>query len=141
MSPNQLHLELHVPDFSVVKDFYGKLGFSIVWERPPEEHKGYLVLEREGTILCFWAGNEEVYNQSYFKKFPADTPRGYGVEVVIGVADIAGFYEVANKFAEVVDPLVTRPWGLQDFRIIDPFGYYIRFTEPHDVLDPGFAIE
>lgn len=25
-------LELHVPDFDTVKDFYGKLGFEVVWE-------------------------------------------------------------------------------------------------------------
>lgn len=141
MTPNRLHLELHVSDFLTVKDFYGELGFSVVWERPPEGEKGYLVLERKGTILCFWPGTEDVYNQSYFKKFPQDTPRGYGVELVIETENIETFYEGISGFAEIVDSLVTQPWGLKDFRIIDPFGYYIRFTEPHDILDPGFAVE
>lgn len=35
MMPNHVHIELHVPDFAVVKDFYGCLGFSVVWERSP----------------------------------------------------------------------------------------------------------
>ena len=29
-------IELHVPDFKPVKDFYSQLGFEIVWEREPE---------------------------------------------------------------------------------------------------------
>lgn len=44
---NNLDIEFHVPDFQMVKDFYSKLGFSVVWERQPEGHKGYLVLKRE----------------------------------------------------------------------------------------------
>jgi uncharacterized glyoxalase superfamily protein PhnB len=136
-----MHLELHVPDFNPVKEFYGRLGFSVVWERKPEGYKGYLVMERTGAILCFWAGNEEVYTHSHFKKFPSDTPRGYGVEIIIGIEDVEAFHDQIKGFAEVVDPLVTQPWGLKDFRIVDPFGYYIRFTEPHDVRSPDFAVE
>jgi len=29
----------------------------------------------------------------------------------------------------VVEPLRMRPWGARDFRIADPFGYYLRITE------------
>jgi len=140
MTPNQLHLELHVPDFESAKDFYGKLGFMVVWERSPEEKKGYLVMRRENTILCFWPGNEEVYNQSYFKAFPRDTKRGYGVEIIIPTNDIQTFYERIREFAHIVDALKVQSWGLRDFRLEDPFGYYIRFTEPHDILDSGFAV-
>ena len=56
-------LELHVDDFEKVKEFYGKLGFEVVWERKPEGFKGYLIIKKEDNILCFWAGNEMVWEQ------------------------------------------------------------------------------
>ena len=76
---NHIQIELHVPDFEQVKSYYGKLGFSIVWERKPEDAKGYMVLEKDGNTLCFWGGNDAIYDQPYFKRFPNDTTRGYGV--------------------------------------------------------------
>lgn len=137
---NSVLLELHVPDFDKVKDFYGKLGFSVVWERKPEEDKGYLVIRRGDNILCFWSGNETVFDQSYFKYFSKDTKRGYGVEIVIMVDDIDSFYEQTKTFANIVGELELKPWGLKDFRIEDPFGYYLRFTEPHNILDNKNAV-
>jgi hypothetical protein len=48
---NNTLVELHVPDFQQVKDYYIPLGFEIVWERPPEGFKGYLVMKMENNIL------------------------------------------------------------------------------------------
>ncbi len=138
---NSILLELHVPDFEKVKEFYGKLGFEVVWERKPEEKKGYLVIRRDNNILCFWPGNEYVKEQSYFKDFPSDTKRGYGVEIVIMVNDIDSLYKKAETFCNIVDKLQTQPWGLKDFRIEDPFGFYLRFTEPHNILDKNNAVK
>jgi lactoylglutathione lyase len=138
---NHLQIELHVPDFDVVLDFYGKLGFKKVWHRSEDNNADYLVMERDGTILNFWPGNENVYDQSYFKQFPKDTKRGYGVELVITVNDVQQFHEKIKDFAKIVNPLVKRPWGLWDFRIEDPFGYYLRITEKHDITSPDYAVE
>jgi uncharacterized glyoxalase superfamily protein PhnB len=132
---NYLQLELHVPNFEQVKSYYGLLGFKVVWERTPDNEKGYLVLEMNGTILCFYCGNDEVYSQSFFKRFPKDTPRGYGVELVIMVDDIVEFYDRLKEKVNVVEPLVKQPWGLYDFRATDPFGYYLRFTSKHNIFD------
>lgn len=134
---NSLLLELHVPDFEKVKEFYGKLGFNIAWERKPEGKKGYLVMKLKNNLICFWPGNEEVWNQSYFKRFSKTSKRGYGVEVIILVENVKQLYKKAKKFAKVVDKFQVRPWGLEDFRIEDPFGYYLRFTEIHNILDRG----
>lgn len=135
-------VELHVPDFEKVKEFYGKLGFEIVWERPAEADKGYLVMQMDGHILCFWPGTEEVYNQPYFKNFPRDSKRGYGVELGFFIdEDIEDFYEKVKKFAKIVDTLETQPWGIKDFRLEDPFGYYLKFSESYDTLDPKFAVK
>ena len=138
---NYLHLELHVPDFKQIKSFYGLLGFRVVWERIPEGDKGYLVLEMDGTVLCFWSGSDAIYEQTYFKRFPKNTPRGYGVELVIMVSDIVKFYERLKDKINVVEPLAKQPWGLYDFRATDPFGYYLRFTSKHDILEESNAVE
>lgn len=139
---NRTIVELHVPDFEKVKDFYGKLGFEVVWERKPEGKKGYLVIQRESHVLCFWPGNEEVYNQSYFRNFPRDSKKGYGVEIVFFIdQDIDSYYEKVKGFAKIVDPLIKQPWGIKDFRIEDPFGFYLRFTETYDTLDPKFSVK
>lgn len=134
-------IELHVPDFGKVKDFYGKLGFEVVWERKPEGFKGYLVMKMDDSILCFWAGNDDVYNHPYFKNFPKDTKRGYGIEIVVFVDDVESYYEKVKKFANVVEELRTQPWGDKDFRIEDPFGFYIRFSSPHNTLLPDKAVK
>jgi hypothetical protein len=28
----------------------------------------------------------------------------------------------------LAEPLTDRPWGLRDFRVVDPDGYYLRVT-------------
>lgn len=82
-----------------------------------------------------------VTEQSCFKQFPSDTKRGYGVEIVIIMEDVSALYETAKSFAKIVDPLIMQPWGIKDFRLKDPFGYYVRLTEPHDILDKEYAVE
>lgn len=132
-------LELHVPSFDVVKDFYGKLGFEKVWEYPPKEQTGYLVMQRGNSVLAFFCGNEEVYNHSFFKRFPKTTQHGYGVEVCLYISDkpIDEYYQhvldVIGKDC-IVTPLQVKPWGSKDFRMLDPFGYYICVREPSNIL-------
>lgn len=137
---NRLQIELHVPDFDVVLDYYGKLGFKKIGHRSEKTNADYLVMERDHVVLCFWPGNDSVFNQSYFKNFPPDTKRGYGVELVITVENIDKFYDEVKDFVKIVGEFVKRPWGLKDFRVEDPFGYYIRFTERHDITDPNYAV-
>ena len=133
-------VELHVPDFDRARDFYPRLGFSILWERVPDGKKGYLVLALGDNVLCFWCGNERVYAHNYFSRFSRDTVRGYGVEVVIQVKDIRSYFEQVKGTVEICQGLKARPWGLEDFRLVDPYGFYLRFTETHDIADPRYAI-
>jgi len=120
-------VELHVPDFEIVRRFYGALGFVV--EREERGDDGYLVLRKGSARIAFWPGSPKVAGHHYFAGFPADTPRGYGVEVVVAVHDLDALYARAQIAGCVVRDLGRRPWGLRDFRIADPFGYYIRFTE------------
>lgn len=121
-------LELHVPDFAPVKDFYGRLGFAIVREESGED--GYLVLRSGRNVIAFWPGSPTVASHPYFARHAPDTPRGYGVEIVIEVDDVDALYETARSFAEIVARLERRSWGARDFRVVDPFGFYLRITEP-----------
>jgi predicted enzyme related to lactoylglutathione lyase len=53
-----------------------------------------------------------------------------GVELVLEVDDVAG--ERAHVVAAgwpLSEDLQDRSWGLTDFRILDPAGYYLRITD------------
>ena len=129
-------IELHIPDFELAKKFYGGLGYEVVWEKKPSNRDGYLVIRSGSSILNFYCGNKQVYNHSFFKQFRKDTPRGYGVEIIIPITGIEAFYE---KFKElypesIVGELFKR-FSHQDFRATDPFGFYLRFVERYNWVD------
>jgi len=126
-------VELHVPDFAPAREFYGRLGFIAVRDEPDRGAGGYLVMRRGRSVLRFWPGSDRLQSHPYFGGFPPGSRRGYGVEIVVVVEDLDALYARARAFAAVLEPLRQRPWGLRDFRLADPFGYYLRITEPHDV--------
>ncbi len=134
-------VELHVPNFKQVIEFYGKLGFKTVWQKPPKGQLGYLVMKKNSSVLAFFCGNSQVYNHSFFKRYPKNTPRGYGVEVCVYLSEesIGDYYNHVIKALGkkcIVEELKVKPWGSRDFRIIDPFGYYICVREPSNILEP-----
>ncbi|OGI63723.1 hypothetical protein A2914_00920 [Candidatus Nomurabacteria bacterium RIFCSPLOWO2_01_FULL_41_21] len=141
---NNLIIELHIPDFGKVKEFYSKLGFEVISEdKKGKNYPGYLVLKRKDklgdTIINFYGDDDRVFNQSYFKKFPRDTIRGYAIELTMPTSNIEDFYSMvkSNLPQYIVKELQEsrddyRVW--HDFRMADPYGYYLRFTE---LLDWG----
>jgi lactoylglutathione lyase len=53
-----------------------------------------------------------------------------GVELVLEVDDLDGEWEqVRRSDWPIEEELQDRPWGLRDFRILDPSGYYLRITQ------------
>lgn len=120
-------LELHVPDFDKAIEFYSKLGFRTVWRS-----EDYLVMRRGRSIINFYGDSKKVFKHSYFGRFPTKTKRGYAVEIIIMVENIKEFYKKIKRHAKVVEPLKFKRWERWDFRIEDPFGFYIRFTERYD---------
>ena len=136
---NNLIIELHVPELDMVKNFYSKLGFKItMYNKLNEKELGYLTMTRKdkigNTMLNFYGGDDRIYNQSFFKQFPQDTKRGYATEITITTGDIEGIYKKAT--GELKDNIVRelkeleghgRKW--KDFRMVDPSGFYLRFTE------------
>ncbi|KKP68169.1 MAG: hypothetical protein UR68_C0005G0025 [Candidatus Roizmanbacteria bacterium GW2011_GWA2_35_19] len=129
--------ELHVPSFEVAKQFYGDLGFNVLWERKPtEKTKGYMVMKRDQSVLCFYCGTNEVYDHSYFKQFPSETKRGYAVEIVIPIQGLELLYKkIYKKYSSQIFSAFERRFYYPDFRIVDPFGFYLRFVEKYNWVD------
>lgn len=135
---NNLMVELHVPSFAPAREFYGLFGFEDLSYDPTSgggSDLGYLVLTRRdvigATMLNFYGDKEKVAEHAHFKDFPAHTPRGYGVEITIPVSDVTSLWEATKDRIEPVvsQPLTLKRWGKYDFRVVDPYGFYVRFTE------------
>jgi lactoylglutathione lyase len=125
-----VYIELHVPNFKKAIEFYSRLGFKLLWRT-----EDYLVMKRKRSVLNFYGGSQKVYSHSYFGRFKKTTKCGYGVEIIIPVDRLERFYGRVRKFAKVVQPLESKKWGRRDFRIIDPFGFYLRITERYEWVD------
>jgi uncharacterized glyoxalase superfamily protein PhnB len=125
-----VYIELHVPDFKKAIGFYSRLGFKLLWRT-----EDYLVMRRKRSVLNFYGGSQKVYSHSYFGRFKKTTKCGYGVEIIIPVDRVERFYNRVRKFAKIVQPLQVKKWGRRDFRIVDPFGFYLRITERYEWAD------
>ncbi|MBM3205872.1 hypothetical protein FJZ41_03445 [Candidatus Shapirobacteria bacterium] len=122
-------IELHVKSFKGLREYYQNLGFEILFDSPGN----YLVLAKGKAILNFWGDGGRYPDQPYFKKWRGTKSKsGYNVEIIIPVANIKKYYSEIKDKVKVVDELKHKRWGADDFRIEDPNGFYIRFTEPHD---------
>ena len=126
---SQVLIELHVPDFQLAYDFYKLFGFELQWMEDR-----YMVLRRGEQALCFYGGHEDVSSQRHFRKFPSSTPRGYGVEILLFVDKVEDLYKQVAGAISISSPLDMRPWGRKDFRAVDPFGYYLRISEPYNIV-------
>lgn len=136
---NNLVLELHVPSFDLARQFYGQFGFDeLTYDETSGggSDLGYLVLNRKDalgeTLLSFYGDKPSVAKHAYFDTYSADTPRGYGVEITIPVEDVDKLWQETKSLLQdnsISQPLATKRWGDRDFRVVDPFGFYIRFTE------------
>lgn len=124
-------VELHVPDFAPAKRFYGALGFVPLREEIGGE-EGYLVMGHGADMLRFWPGTAALGRLSHFGPSPSNAIPGYRIEIVLTFADIEAAFAAATSAGTIVEPIRERRWGLRDFRVLDPYGFYVRCTEPHD---------
>lgn len=136
---NNLVLELHIPYFETARKFYAIFGFKEIMYDPTSggnSDLGYMVLKREDAIgdtsINFYGDKPKVSEHAYFRDFPDSTPRGYEVEITVPVSDVKSLWEeIKDKIPtkQIVQPLTLKRWGKSDFRMADPFGFYVRFTE------------
>ncbi|WP_158591616.1 VOC family protein [Deinococcus cavernae] len=116
-----LRVELFVNDVEVSLSFYRDiLGFEVVGEN--------------ATYRALRLGNSRLALQD-IRTLEPDHPlaqpwkRGLGVEIVLEVEEVTTLHQRVQACWAQVTSLKQQVWGLTDFRVTDPDGYYWRITE------------
>lgn len=122
----ELHVEFFVEDLVRSREFYTRvLGFTIARQKVD----GFTELRRGSATLAL--NSLKILNQDHPAR-PAPNERiARGVEIVLITEDLEACYDhvLASRWP-VSTPLTEQPWGMTDFRVIDPDGCYIRVTAP-----------
>jgi lactoylglutathione lyase len=122
MAPDlTLRLELFPADIDTCFDFYTRvLHFEV--ERDERAGPFPYLSARRGTVQLGAVASWE-------PKDPAHALPPHGVEIVFEVDDVAAERDaVVAAGWPLFEDLVDRPWGLRDFRVLDPDGTFLRFT-------------
>jgi len=117
-----LRCEIFPADLDATVDFYVRvLAFRVIRDERASDHP-YVALER-GKVRLGATARTEVADRG-----PRRPPTG--VELVLEVESLnAERKRVVVSGWPVVEEITDRPWGLADFRLLDPSGYYWRITE------------
>jgi lactoylglutathione lyase len=120
--------ELATTDPSRDTAFYAKLGFSVV----AKTSYGYVTLQSGPVVIALSPvasiDSHDTASLSKLRRPPV------GVEIVLYTTE-----NLEKKHARLrslgLKPTDIRlqPWGVRDFRITDPGGYYIRISEGHAI--------
>lgn len=128
-TPVGLRFELFVQDVKASVRFYqATLGLE-----PPATWSadGYVPVSA-GSVTVGLQRLTNLPAGHHFSPSRLAGPRGVGLEIVVEVDDVDLAYAKALPGAEhcggSVEPLADQPWGLRDFRLVDPDGYYLRIT-------------
>jgi catechol 2,3-dioxygenase-like lactoylglutathione lyase family enzyme len=116
-----LRIELFPDDLDAFVDFYTRvLGFSLTADRRASSEPYAAVTLGTVRIGAVQAPSPvDVAARS----FPT------GVEIVLEVPDLhAAHARVLAAGWPLAEDLREQPWGLTDFRVLDPAGYYVRIT-------------
>lgn len=120
--------ELFVDDLDRAIAFYE----DVLGLRAHRHPNGYVDL-RGGGVTIGLGLLRELPADHHLRRAGPDAPPGIGVELVLEVDDVEAAYErVSGRIGDHearLEPIVERPWGVRDFRVADPDGYYVRVTE------------
>jgi lactoylglutathione lyase len=116
-----LRCEIFPADLDATVSFYvSVLGFELI--RDERDQPWAYVALRRGAVQVGAAARPEVPDRG--QRRPAT-----GVELVLEVDDLDEDYaRVAAARWPLTEDLADQPWGLRDFRLLDPSGYYWRIT-------------
>jgi lactoylglutathione lyase len=116
-----LRAEIFPDDLDATIDFYTSvLRFRVTADRR-DEPVAYVALERGRVHLGAVRGAAP---RARAERLPPT-----GVELVLEVDDVVDERDrVVAAGWPIKEDLQDRPWGLTDFRILDPAGYYVRIT-------------
>ena len=115
------HLVLTTNDAVRCIDFYTRvLGFTVVDDRR-DSGTPYLSVRRDRIRIGAVPAGQPVDHAA--RAWPA------GPEIVLEVDDVTAERDrVVAQHWPLADDLRDRPWGLTDFRVLDPDGYFLRLT-------------
>ncbi|MBY5635915.1 glyoxalase [Rhizobium leguminosarum] len=119
----QLSLELFVESPEKSLDFYRRvLGFEVQGSASTE----YTMLKNGDAVVAI--NSRSALSTDHPLRIASGQRAGLGVEIVLKVADVEDAYRAAKESGWPVSDLALQPWGLRDFRLVDPDGYYVRVT-------------
>jgi uncharacterized glyoxalase superfamily protein PhnB len=120
-----LRLELFVVDIQASIDFYTRVLNFVASEQ--QQMDGYTSL-RNGDVRLALNHRSALTDNHPLQITKRERP-GLGIEIVLEVEDIETLYaHVCSQAWPISSPLQQQDWGLKDFRLIDPDGYYLRLT-------------
>jgi hypothetical protein len=124
--PGFVFLELYVEDPAYyVRIFRDALRFEVVRD------EGTFVELRSERGLVILNAFEDADPGHPFEHYRREKRRGVGVEIGIVTDRLAETWEVARGIDGcVVTDIVRQDWGMTDYRILTPHGYYLRVTTP-----------
>ena len=98
-----------------LQHYEAKLGFHLVMTMPAGD---YAIVERDGVALHL------------FEDATPTRPPGSVHVFATGLDELLA--ELEARGARITQAIVIQPWGNRDFRVVDPSGNVIKFTEPLD---------
>jgi uncharacterized glyoxalase superfamily protein PhnB len=108
--------ELSAADLAVAIDYYERrLGFEVAMRMPDGE---YAIVERDGVAIHLFQDRAQNHSPAAVHIFTPDLEELYA--------------EFAARGAQITQKIEQKPWGNREFRIKDPFGNELKFTEPAD---------
>ena len=115
-SPDRPRLQSVAPEIPVssvdvaTRWYEEKLGFRTTMTM---SHGDYAIVERDGAALHLFVGGEA-----------APVSLHIFVDAIEALAE-----ELKGRGATIAQPLTRQSWGARDFRLFDPFGNTLKFTE------------
>jgi lactoylglutathione lyase len=108
--------------------FYAKLGFSVV----AKTSYGYVTLKSGPVVIALSpvAGTDSRDTASFskYRRPPV------GVEIVLYTTEnLEAMHARLTSLGLKPTEIRLQPWGVRDFRLTDPGGYYIRISEGHAI--------
>lgn len=122
---NRIIPSLLVRDMQVTLNFYKKLGFTVTGCDGDESAASWAEVSRESIVLQFYI------------EAPVGTPDQpvFSGTLYIHTSGIKELAEQLGGMVEFVWGPEVMDYGMYEFAVLDPNGYYIAFAEPADSHD------
>lgn len=122
---SNIRLELFVKDLQRSVDFYKNVIQLDLFSQ--NENSAMFKAENLNLLLT----QEDVISSNHYFSEIKTSRKGMGVEIILVVPDVQSYYQrICEMQIELESELKQQEWGMTDFRLTDPDGYYLRITSP-----------